>query len=242
MKKIAQTWAAFSAAFLLAFAPVFAFAGTGSTGAPPASLTRTFTSSTTDTVPSWASGAFVTLQAGGGGGAVGTSGGSSGEGWLDLFTPVTGGTSLTITVGAGGASALTGGDTSISGAGAAIPTAKGGRGGGIGPAGNPTPWFDGNGLGFGANQTASTNSIVYDMHLVPQQVSTSSVPLFCVNFDGSVIALNTGAAGGCSHFGKGGSGSPTTGSPGTGFGSGGGAGATAGGAGAPGLVIIRYVQ
>lgn len=234
----------------LALACQPAYAGTNvAVSVNPASLTRTFTSSTTDTVPSWATGAFVTMQAGGGGGAVGTNtnGAWSGDAWRDVYTPVTPGATLTITIGAGGGSGANGGNTSVTGTTYLLPTACGGSsngGGAASPCGNQgnRPY-----LGPGSNNNwyvSTMYSAPIPNYIAPMGGGSSNQTAFtCPYGDGTVLANPSNGSGGCSMFGRGGLAVASgTGGNATGFGAGGGAGSVAGGSGSPGLVIIRYVQ
>lgn len=231
--------AASVAALSLAFAPAIAFAST-SIAPNPTSLTHTFTSSGIDTVPSWATGAFITEQGGGAGGGVGY-GGSSGEAWVDYFTPVTPGSTLTITVGAGGIGNAVGGNTSVSGAAVNVPVAYGGLS--INGTFHQYYGIDGATM-FGPATSSSATAPSVIPNYVPMQVQNTTGTIRCSLYDGSQLPMaGSYNAGACSRFGKGGAASSSgTGANATGYGAGGGDGPTAGGNGSPGLAIIRYVQ
>lgn len=218
-----------------------AFAGTSATSVP-ASLTKQFTSSTTDVVPGWANGAYVTLQAAGGGGGVNGCGGSSGQALVDVFEKLTPGDTITITIGSGGAAASAGGNTSVSASNFALSTTGGTAGAGAGGTGC-TGSFPTTKYAFAMDFTYNANSIAFPGLIGTQQSYTSSASLVCGLYDGSTIAASAGASpGGCSRYGKGGIPTGTTGGTGSGFGSGGGSGVSVGGPGAPGVAFIRYVQ
>lgn len=226
---------------------VSAHAATSQTGGSPSGLTKVFTATTTDTVPSWASGAYVTMQGGGGGGqGLTTSGGGGGSGaaWDQIFTPVTPGATLTITVGAGGASNTAGGATSVTGTTAVLPIACGGNAG-----------FSASGGVGGANPGCATSFVMSatgtfaaapPFNFVPGQSGAASAGTLTCWSSGQSVAGHTGANGACSKFGAGGVGvdGAVGGNPATGYGAGGGGtnnGASAGGAGSPGFVMITYV-
>lgn len=193
----------------------------------PTSLTRSFTAGTNDVVPAWATGVYITLQAGGSGGDV-TSGGMSGGGLKDFFAAVTPGATLTFSIGAGGASATNGGNTTLSGALQNVPVACGGAHGGS----------TNNNCGA-TNQMTSAGAVVASpTYFVPNQVGASGAgTLSCNLFDGSLSAASS-LAGGCSPYGKGGL---VLGASATGLGAAGAGGATPG-AGTGGLVVLHYVQ
>lgn len=218
---------AFFLSVALALAPAIAFADTSvAISVNPASLTRSFTSSTTDTVPSWATGAFITEVGGGGGGS--TYGGVSGTVVWEYFATVTPGATLTITIGAGGAGssavASNGGKTSVTGAGLNVLQACGGSGG--------TTTTTGNSLcnpgGFSVNQGgfgSTTNQAAWDFRVSVGYVGAQTNQVVCG------FARMATASGACTAYGG----------NGVGYGYGGARGAP-GTAGGNGLVFIRYVQ
>jgi hypothetical protein len=188
---------------------------------------QVFAASDTFTVPTNVSGAKVTMVGGGGGGGGGTgataAGGGGGAGatsvaWLSGLIP---GNTLNVTVGTGGvgSSGANGGAGTASVVGAA--TANGGGGG-----------TNGAGGGIPANGGSATGG---DLNVQGGW--------------GGWFQSSIGGHGGDSTFGGGGAGSigNNTGNPGVAYGSGGGGGGgagtnTAGGAGAPGIVIVEFLQ
>lgn len=215
-----KLFAVLSSVFALAVSP--AVAGTSAAiSVNPASLTHSFSSSTTDTVPSWASGVFVTMMGAGGGGNASTLGGNAGQMVTDFFSPVTPGATLTITVGTGGtggASPTTGGSSTVTGTILIIPTACGGAGaGGSGCAGVSATIVN----SWGTNAYLA-GAAPYSK-VQPQPGSSSTAP-WCMYDD--TISSSLGA---CTIWGK----------SGVGYGAGGND-TSAGGR--PGYVVLKYVQ
>lgn len=251
-----------------------ALAGTGSSSNGATSQTAVYTASGSPTVPVWATQACVTLVGGGGGGSGGAPGVTDGGGGggagntVNQCAPVTGGATLTTTVGAAG----TGGSSGNSGTGGGFTTISGfangialvayggspglmitgtstaGVGGGstVGSA-NPVAYsaIDPTGVFTGANGVVNSGASASANRCFTKAIGTTN---------GAGASTTGGGAGGCSMFGVGGNGGDygaTTGSVGanaTGYGAGGGGGGLggttggAGGNGSPGIIIVRFTQ
>lgn len=136
-------FASILATLSLLFAPLTpAFAGVSAGGSLPSSKTVTVTASGSLIVPFWSTRAAFTLVGGGGSGGTGSlsnsgTGGTGGGGAMTVSgfsTGVTPNSTLTITIGAGGAAVSSGGatkgnpggNTSLTGALTLVPTALGG--------------------------------------------------------------------------------------------------------------------
>lgn len=198
-----------------------AFAGTNAAvSSSPSSLTHYFTSSTTDTVPSWAHGMYVTVIGGGGGGGSGL-GGYSATVWDGVFVPVIPGNTLTITIGTGGAATAVGGATSVTGGGGPdAPPACGGSSQSLGAkCGTYITWPN---VQAGNSQALGSGPPV-DARFFPGQSWAGSATVTCLYTNNATTAW-----GGCSAYG--------------GAGAGYGYGGTNNGVGGPGLAIVTYVQ
>ena len=193
-----------------------------------------FTANGTWTVPSYVSTIWVSGCAGGGGGGGGAfsvsggNGGGAGQSTIKQAISVTGGHSLSITIGGGGANGGTGntagtaGGNTVLGDSTASTTLLTLAGGGGGSAG-----------GSGSSTTNAANS-----------AGASGYP---AGGNGAIInGYSYGGSGGSSPFGGGGAASQSIGqgtaqnASGYGSGGGGGGGAVDGGNGAPGFFVIEW--
>ena len=193
-----------------------------------------FTANGTWTVPSYVSTIWVSGCAGGGGGGGGAAavsggnGGGAGQSTIKQAISVTGGHSLSITIGGGGANGGTGntagtaGGNTVLGDSTASTTLLTLAGGGGGNAG-----------GGGSDTTNAANS-----------AGASGYP---AGGNGAIIdGYSCGGSGGSTPFGGGGAASWGNGqgtaqnASGYGSGGGGGGGAAAGGNGAPGFLVIEW--
>ena len=122
-----------------------------------------FKGSTTWTVPTEVTEVDVTVVAGGGGGAntSGQQGGGGGAGGFRTATnqPVIGGTSISVTVGAGGSAGSDGGDSVFANPSNPITSTGGGKGGAGGnPSPGPAAGDGGSGGGVGWNQAGASGN------------------------------------------------------------------------------------
>jgi hypothetical protein len=121
-----------------------------------------FTSSGSAAVPSWANAALVTARAGGGGGGgsgltMGQDGGIGGACVRQLVTGLTGGASVTVTIGAAGAAGTTSSGTAGGATSFGAHITLGGGSGGAGSSGTPSAGRAASGANVGAGLFAGSN-------------------------------------------------------------------------------------